>query len=57
MTQKKNIQKIFILQKIFIFLNPHPPPPNIEIQNFEPQKTTRAYVCMQISEYPLWPLY
>ena len=39
-----------------------PPPPkkilislqtknNIEIENFEPQKMTRAYVCMKISEY------
>ena len=27
-------------------------PKNIEIQNFEPQKITRAYVCMKISEYP-----
>ena len=25
---------------------------NIEIQNFEPPKMARAYVCMQISEYP-----
>ena len=27
-------------------------PENIEIQNFEPQRMTRAYVCMKISEYP-----
>ena len=27
-------------------------PKNIEIQNFEPKKMTRAYVCIQISEYP-----
>ena len=27
-------------------------PKNIEIQNFEPQKMTRAYVCMKISESP-----
>ena len=32
---KKNIHKIFIPQKIFIFLKT---PKNIEIQNFEPQK-------------------
>ena len=25
---------------------------NIEIQNFEPQKMGRAYVCVKISEYP-----
>ena len=29
-------------------------PKNIEIQNFEPQKMTWAYVCMKISEYPPW---
>ena len=32
-----------------------PPPPkkkNTEIQNFDPQKMTLAYVCMKISEYP-----
>ena len=28
---------------------------NIGIQNFEPQKMTRAYVCMKISKYPLGP--
>ena len=27
-------------------------PKNIEIQNFEPPKMIRAYVCMKISEYP-----
>ena len=27
---------------------------NIEIQNFEPQKMGRAYVCVKISEYPRW---
>ena len=27
-------------------------PKNIEIQNFEPQKIARAYVCVKISEYP-----
>ena len=45
----KNIHKIFIPPKIFIFLKT---PKNIEIQNFEPKKMTRAYVCMKISEYP-----
>ena len=45
---QKKIQKIFIPQKIFVFVKP---PKNIEIQNFEPQKMTRAYVCMKISEY------
>ena len=36
-------------QKIFKFLKA---PKNIEIQNFEPQKMGRAYVCVKISEYP-----
>ena len=27
---------------------------NIEIQNFEPKKMGRAYVCVKISEYPPW---
>ena len=49
MTPKKNIHKIFIPKKIFIFLKA---PKNIEIQNFEPKKMDRAYVCMKISEYP-----
>ena len=44
----KNIHKIFIPQKIFIFLET---PQKSEIQNFEPQKMTPAYVCMKISEY------
>ena len=48
MTQN-SIHKIFIPQKIFVFLKTQN---NIEIQNFEPQKITRAYVCMKISEYP-----
>ena len=38
-------------KKIFIFLKT---PKNIEIQNFEPQKMGRAYVCVKISEYPPW---
>ena len=47
----KNIHEIFIHvpQKLFIFLKT---PKSIEIQNFEPQKMTRAYVCTKISEYP-----
>ena len=44
----KNIHKIFISQKIFIFLKT---PKNIEMQNFEPQKMARAYVSVKISEY------
>ena len=48
MTQK-NIHKILIPQKLFIFLKTQK---NIEIQNFEPQKMDRAYVCVKISEYP-----
>ena len=44
----KNIHKIFIPQKIFIFLKT---PKNIEIQNFESKKIARAYVCVKISEY------
>ena len=44
---KKNIHKIFIPQKMFIFLKTQK---NIEIQNFEPKKMGRAYVCVKISE-------
>ena len=47
---QKNIHKIFIPPKIFIFLKPQKN--NIEIQNFEPPKIARAYVCVKISEYP-----
>ena len=36
-------------QKILIFLKTQK---NIEIQNFEPKKMGRAYVCVKISEYP-----
>ena len=46
---KKNIHKIFIPQKSFIFLKTYK---NIEIQKFEPQKIARAYVSVKISEYP-----
>ena len=46
---QKNIHKIFIPQKILIFLKT---PQKIEIQNFEPKKMTRSFVYMKISEYP-----
>ena len=46
---KKISTKSSYPQKIFIFLKT---PKNIEIQNFEPQKMGRAYVCVKISEYP-----
>ena len=36
-------------KKIFIFLKTQI---NIEIQNFDPKKMDRAYVCVKISEYP-----
>ena len=36
-------------QKIFIFLKT---PKNIEIQNFDPKKIARAFLCAKISEYP-----
>ena len=41
------------IPKKFIFLKN---PKNIEIQNFEPPKIARAYVCVKISEYPPTPL-
>ena len=47
---QKNIQKIFIPHKKYYFF--WKTQQNIEIQNFEPQKMTRAYECMKISEYP-----
>ena len=43
----KNIHKIFLPKIISIFLKTQK---IIEIQNFEPQKMTRAYVCMKILE-------
>ena len=46
---KKITTKSSYPQKIFIFQKT---PKNIEIQNFEPQKMDRAYVCVKISEYP-----
>ena len=39
-TKSSYPKKIFIFQK---------PPKNIEIQNFEPKKMDRAYVCVKIS--------
>ena len=45
----KNIHKIFIPPKNIHFSDT---PKNIEIQNFEPKKIARAYVCVKISEYP-----
>ena len=48
MTPKKYPQNLHTPKNIRFSENPK----NIEIQNFEPPKTTRAYVCMKISEYP-----
>ena len=48
---KKISTKSSYPQKIFIFLKT---PQKIEIQNFEPKKMVRAYVCVKISEYPPW---
>ena len=47
--QKKISTKSSYPQKMFIFLKTQK---NIEIQNFEPKKMGRAYVCVKISEYP-----
>ena len=49
---KKISTKSSYPQKIFIFLKTQK---NIEIQNFEPQKMDRAYVCVKISDYPPLP--
>ena len=49
MMTPKNIHKIFMAKIVFVFLKT---PKYIEIQNFEPQKMNRAYVCMKISKYP-----
>ena len=48
MTPKKYPQNLHTPKKYYFSENPK----NIEIQNFEPPKMTRAYVCMKISEYP-----
>ena len=49
MTPQNYPQNLHTQKKIFILLKT---PKNIEIQNFDPKKMTRAYVCMKISEYP-----
>ena len=49
----KNIHKIITPKKMFIFLKTQK---IIEIQNIDPQKMTRAYAWMKISEYPLGAL-
>ena len=46
---KKISTKSSYSKKILIFLKTQK---NIEIQNFEPKKMGRAYVCVKISEYP-----
>ena len=48
MNPKKYPQNLHTLKNINFSENPK----NIEIQNFKPQKMTRAYQCMKISEYP-----
>ena len=45
----KKYPQNFHTPKILIFLKT---PKNIEIQNCEPKKMGRAYVCVKISEYP-----
>ena len=46
---KKISTKSSYPKKIFIFLKTQK---NIDIQNFEPKKMGRAYVCVKVSEYP-----
>ena len=48
MTPQKISAKSSYPKKYSFFWNPK----NIEIQNFEPKKIARAYVCVKISEYP-----
>ena len=48
MTPKNYPQNLHTPQFFFLSENQK----NIEIQNFEPKKMTRAYVCMKITEYP-----
>ena len=50
MTPKKYPQNLHTRKNIYFSENQK----NIEIQNIEPKKMTRAYVCMKISEYPTW---
>ena len=48
---QKNIHKIFISTKIFIFLET---PKNIEIQNFEPKKNSPSpRMCENVRVLPL----
>ena len=49
---KKISTKSSYPKKVFIFLKTQK---NIEIQNYEPKKMGRAYVCVKISEYPPGP--
>ena len=49
MTPQKYPQNLQTPKNIYFSENPK----NIEIQNFEPKKMTRAYVCMKITESPL----
>ena len=46
MTPKKYLQNLHTPKNIYFSEKTK----NIEIQNFEPKKMTRAYVCMTISE-------
>ena len=45
----KNIHKIFTPQNLLFFYENSQ---KIEIQNFEPNKMVRAYICVKLSEYP-----
>ena len=54
MTPKKYPQNLHTPQKYSFFLKI---PKNIEIQNFEPKKIARTYVCVKISECPPRVLY
>ena len=48
MAQNKYPQNLHTPKNVYFSENPQ----KIEIQNFEPKKMTRAYVCMKISENP-----
>ena len=48
MTPRKHPQNLHT-PKIFVFLKT---PKNIETQNFEPQKMSRAYVCKKYQSTP-----
>ena len=47
----KNPQNLHTPKKYSFFWTP-PPPPNIEIQKFEPKKIAQAYVWVKISDSP-----